>query len=486
MKERLLDTIRSLLLKTVVPIKKKKDEISEKLRFSITFRTAINYTKLFVIYGIIIILLMGFIFLFIFNHENEKKIENIKDKVINAAGDNYKQADFSKVNEYRNDGLEIKILEASTRDVLYSDTEDKINKDANVLDRVYVTGKGSNRQFIILDRKSVKVDYKTEQATLQIEIRFDFSRDVNIYIKSINIIFIIIGLFSVIFSVTGAKQMKFIMQPIANMSEAANMLNGNNLSSKRLNVEGTKNELKDLAETINNMLDRIEISYESQKQFVSDASHELRTPIAVIQGYVNMVDRWGKDDPFVMDEAIEAIKEETQNMKELVEKLLFLSRHDKKTLKLKKEVFNMRDLVDELLKETTMVATNRVVESDALENALVYGDRQSLKQAIRVFVDNAIKYSEDGDKINISCRNDKTKCIVCVSDTGIGMKEKDIQNIFERFYRAEDVRDKSINGHGLGLSIAKLIIQKHTGIIRVRSKYMEGTSFTVELPKIYR
>ena len=198
-----------------------------------------------------------------------------------------------------------------------------------------------------------------------------------------------------------------LLEPIEVMVRTANRLTVNNLNQERLNIEGTKNELKDLAGTINEMLDRLELSYESQKQFVSDASHELRTPIAVIQGYINMLDRWGKRDEEVMEESIEAIKNEAQSMQELVEKLLFLSRHDKKTLKLKKRFFEMSEVVEEMVRETRLVAKNRLVESGPMEEVIVYGDEQSLKQAIRVFIDNAVKYTRDGDSITISCQNDE-------------------------------------------------------------------------------
>ena len=109
-----------------------------------------------------------------------------------------------------------------------------------------------------------------------------------------------------------------------------------------------------------------------------------------------------------------------------------------------------------------------------------------MEQAVRVFVDNAIKYSSEGDRITISCKNEKGTCIISVEDTGIGMREKDMDNIFERFYRSDDVRNRSIGGHGLGLSIAKLIILKHTGSIKIRSQYLKGSCFTIVLPRIYR
>jgi signal transduction histidine kinase len=274
-----------------------------------------------------------------------------------------------------------------------------------------------------------------------------------------------------------------LFEPLRVMSATANRLTVNNLHSERLNVEGTKNELKDLAIVINAMLDRIEMSYESQKQFVSDASHELRTPIAVIQGYANMLNRWGSSNEEVLQESIEAIQNEAKSMQDLVEKLLFLSRHDKKTMKLIKKRFNMRPVVEDMVKETKLVAGNRIISNPIMEDVIVYGDKQSLKQAIRIFIDNSVKYTEDGDEITILCQKVNEECVITVSDTGIGMTKEDLDHIFSRFYRSEHVRDKNISGHGLGLSLAKLIILAHTGKIKVRSQYKVGTSFIITIPK---
>jgi len=274
-----------------------------------------------------------------------------------------------------------------------------------------------------------------------------------------------------------------LFEPLRIMSAQANRLTASNLHSERLNVEGTKNELKDLANVINAMLDRIEASYESQKQFVSNASHELRTPIAVIQGYANLLNRWGASNPEVLAESIDAIQNEARSMQDLVEKLLFLSRHDRKTLKLNKKNFNMRRVVEDMVKETKLVAANRIINSPIMEDVMVYGDKQALKQAIRIFIDNAVKYTKDGDEISISCQNVNGDCVITVSDTGIGMTKDDINHIFDRFYRSDYVRNQNISGHGLGLSLAKLIIIAHTGRIKVRSQFKKGSSFIVTLPK---
>jgi signal transduction histidine kinase len=170
-------------------------------------------------------------------------------------------------------------------------------------------------------------------------------------------------------------------------------------------------------------------------------------------------------------------------MQDLVEKLLFLSRHDKKTLKLNKKRFNMRPLIEDMVKETKLVAGNRIISSPVMEDAIVYGDKQALKQAIRIFIDNAVKYTADGDEITIRCEKIHDDCVITVQDTGIGMTKKDIDHIFNRFYRSDYVRNQNISGHGLGLSLAKLIILAHTGKIKVRSQFKQGSSFIITLPK---
>lgn len=274
---------------------------------------------------------------------------------------------------------------------------------------------------------------------------------------------------------------KKVLKPITDMAETAATLSANNLSD-RISVEGAKNELKDLAMVINGMLDRIELSYNSQKQFVSDASHELRTPIAVIQGYVGMLERWGKTDKEILDEGITAISQEAASMKELVERLLFLARHDKKTLLLEMEVFDPLEVMSEVHREAKMLSGTHKFELNPAQNARINGDKDMLKQLMRILMDNAIKYTPEGGSITLGVRRDSRSCILSVTDTGAGISAEELPKVFDRFYRCDGARKQQTSGHGLGLSIARIIVVAHGGKLKVRSKVGAGTTFSVILP----
>jgi len=263
--------------------------------------------------------------------------------------------------------------------------------------------------------------------------------------------------------------------------EKANNISSQNLNL-RLNVSNSTDELVELSMTFNRMMDRIESAYEKQKQFVSDASHELRTPIAVIQGYARMLERWGKDDKEILYESIEAINKEAKNMQDLVDKLLFIARNDKDTMVLVKDRFNMSELMEEMVKDTLMLDTKRNIESQIEPDIYVNGDRDRIKQALRIFVDNAIKYTDEGGNISLRLEKDGENAVVSVIDNGKGISEKDLPNIFDRFYRVESSRERDKGGHGLGLAIAKIIVLRHGGRIKVSSKLGAGTRFRIYFP----
>ena len=272
-----------------------------------------------------------------------------------------------------------------------------------------------------------------------------------------------------------------LLKPINDITETAQQMSEKNLSA-RINVAGTQNELRDLAVVINDMLDRIEAAYNRQKQFVSDASHELRTPIAVIQGYAGLLERWGKDNPDVRDEAISAIASETQSMKELVENLLFLARHDKKTLALSFEPFDSAEMLREMTRDTAIIAKGHEIVNGPIAECTLIADRQSVKQAIRVFVDNAIKYTPAGGTVKISSERVGNGLRISVEDTGPGIRKADLARVFDRFYRADEARNSQTGGHGLGLAIARIIAASHGGKIHVRSQPGKGSVFALDIP----
>uniref|UniRef100_UPI00242020BD sensor histidine kinase n=1 Tax=Clostridium tertium TaxID=1559 RepID=UPI00242020BD len=242
------------------------------------------------------------------------------------------------------------------------------------------------------------------------------------------------------------------------------------------------NELQGLEEAINNLLDRMRESYRQQVRFVSDASHELRTPISVIQGYANMLDRWGKDDVEVLEESIAAIKSESENMKNLVEQLLFLARGINGKTQLKIVEFSLNDMMKEVLEESKMIDRYHTYTYIDSENINVYGDISLLKQTARILIENAAKYTDKREEIILKCgKNDNNEPYFSVQDNGIGMDENDVVHIFERFFRADTARVRKNGGTGLGLSIAKWIIDSHNGYFSVLSRKEIGTRITVFL-----
>ncbi len=297
------------------------------------------------------------------------------------------------------------------------------------------------------------------------------------------IMFIAYSVALAITTIVVSKASKKFLSPVEKMTNTVREISINDLN-KRLNIKGSKNELKDLAKTFNEMLDRIESSVKQQNQFVSDASHELRTPISVIQGYANLLHRWGKDDREILEESICAIKSESENMKDLIEKLLFLARGDKKAQKVEKEEFILGELIEELIKETKLVHKDHHIESEHNEKFSVYADRKLIKEALRVFMDNSIKYTKEGGIIKLDCyfAEDINAAVITVADTGIGISKEHIPHIFERFYRADESRTKSSGGTGLGLSIAKWILDIHKGKIDVWSELDIGTVMKITFP----
>ena len=243
-------------------------------------------------------------------------------------------------------------------------------------------------------------------------------------------------------------------------------------------------DLRGIERAMNNLLVRIRESNRQQARFVNDASHELRTPIAVIEGYANMLARWGREDEKVLDESITAIQNESAHMKHLVEQLLFLARGDAGRTALNPVRVDLCEMMQTVYEESLMIDENHIYKySCPVEPVYVMADEGLLKQAVRILVDNASKYTNEKDEIQLAVGiNSDSEVYLQVQDTGIGMKEKDVEHMFERFYRSDEAR--SYGGTGLGLSIAKWIVDKHEGHFEITSREELGTRIRIVLKSL--
>lgn len=298
----------------------------------------------------------------------------------------------------------------------------------------------------------------------------------------------------------GTRKIRYALRPIRQMAErtrelsefAMNESHYQNLEEaiSDLHVErsdaclsGSHKELQGIERAVNDLLERMRQSYRQQTQFVSDASHELRTPIAVIQGYVNMLDRWGKEDEAILEEAIGAIKNESEHMQHLVEQLLFLARGDSNRQKMEKKEISLNSVLHEVYEESLMIDEHHRYCFEESGEAVICGDHDMIKQSARILVDNAAKYTKEGEEIILRAGvMEGGKVFYSIQDYGIGMAEPDIEHAFDRFYRADAVRNSKTGGTGLGLSIAKWIVEQHGGYYDVVSRQELGTRFTVIFP----
>lgn len=306
-----------------------------------------------------------------------------------------------------------------------------------------------------------------------------FSRQL-LGLEMILIVFQFIGIFFIV--IVSGNRIKKILSPIYYMTLSAERISIDNMDM-RLDIEATKYELRELAITLNNMVDRLDKEYEKQKRFVSDVSHELRTPISIISGYSAMLKRWGKKDQAILEESIGAIVSEVNNMQILVENLLTLVRSDNKSLVFDKQDFDIGQLLEQSVQAFRLISgEHQTINYTPTDPLIVQMDPVRIKQVIRIILDNAIKYTDSTGVIDVFLERQAEHFSINIMDNGIGIERKDLPYLFERFYRSDISRTRQSGGNGLGLSIAKVIVLGHQGIIKVRSKVGKGSWFIIQFP----
>ncbi|MDQ1004044.1 two-component system sensor histidine kinase ArlS [Neobacillus niacini] len=247
---------------------------------------------------------------------------------------------------------------------------------------------------------------------------------------------------------------------------------------KRLKLEGnSKDELFQMGQTFNHMIDLLEVNFDKQKQFVSNASHELKTPLTIIESYASLLKRRGLNEPKLFSESIEAIHSEAIRMKEMTEQLLMLARHHEQW-NIEYNQLNISNLINQTVKAFKNAYHREIDFVEVNDTPLfIETDEKKLKQLLFIFLDNARKYSDE--TISVELGKDNDEVYIKIIDTGIGIHECDLPKVFDRFYRVDKARSRKQGGSGLGLALAKEIADAIGVRINLDSVLGAGTTVTI-------
>ncbi len=294
------------------------------------------------------------------------------------------------------------------------------------------------------------------------------------------IMFISVPLYILLASLGGLFLADRALRPIDYITRTAHDISKGDLV-QRLNMPAAKDEVGRLATTFNEMLDKLEAFIKKERQFSSDASHELRTPISIISAQAEQA-LAGKRGPNEYVGALKSILKESKKMSYIITQLLMLYRSDEGKYDLSFETLDLNLITEEVVKEYKNISIEKGIginfKTD--ESIKIKADQTLITRLLINLIDNAINYNEKGGKVDVEILNEKNMATIIVGDNGVGISSEDIPYIFDRFYQADSAR----NGHGtgLGLSIVKWIVDVHKGLISVESEINKGTRFTVKLP----
>jgi heavy metal sensor kinase len=264
--------------------------------------------------------------------------------------------------------------------------------------------------------------------------------------------------------------------PLKEISETVAKISEKHLS-ERINSEKVPTELKQLAHVFNRTFDSLEVAFEKQRQFIADASHELKTPLTVILTDAEVALRKDRS-PEEYRKTLSNIANAAEISRKIINALFTLSRLDMQSIEFKRELINVKDVVNSsLLLLNSFIQDKRIRVTKAIpDNLLIRGDQVLLTELMSNILDNAIKYNKEGGKIHIEGCECEGHVLIQVKDSGIGIPEKDLPRVFDRFYRVDKSRSRKTGGSGLGLSICQEIVKLHDGLIKIESKVGEGTT----------
>jgi heavy metal sensor kinase len=273
-----------------------------------------------------------------------------------------------------------------------------------------------------------------------------------------------------------------VLRPIQFITQTAKAISAEKLN-QRIPVGNSHDELAELAQTMNEMIERLGQSFTEMQRFTADAAHELRTPLAILRNEAEVALRQPRSTAEYCN-VLENLLEETNRLSSTADQLLFLSRHDTDTVENQREHVALDALLHEICSNMQVVAQEKRISLELVENPVctLITDGRLLRRVFINLLDNAIKYTKAGGRIQVVSRLSPGTVSVQIADTGIGIPAKDLPHVFDRFYRVDTSRSEEGTGAGLGLSICKAIIRRLDGMIAIKSEPGSGTVVAVKLP----
>lgn len=453
------------------------------------------------LYLFVSFVMVSYIKQFYYDNEYARSI-NVANKVVSFFENNplvFKQSDVTKFfeQEQQRAGLLSFYFENEDVDIRMIDNQDRILYETMpmpfmLFQKVKIDAIEPLKYEKIDGFSVIKPIYDRQTNQLKGYIQFLFG--LQHYHQRVNdiqkIYLYMTGIAIILCLLAGSGLAYLFFKPIKHMTEVMALIKKDALSKKRMQLsKHRKDELMELSLGFNELLDTMDLYINQQKQFVEDVSHELRTPVAVVEGHLKLLNRWGKNDPAVLEESLHASLLEINRMKTLVQEMLDLSRAEQVNIHYPEVLTEISGVMEQVHQNFQLIYPDFTFTFDndiQLETKEIWVGiaRHHFEQILIILLDNAVKYSTDQKLIHLSISNTIANVQITVQDFGEGIAAENINKIFGRFYRIDKARSRHKGGNGLGLSIAKELIEGYRGYISVESVLGNGSTFRIEFPII--
>jgi len=364
-------------------------------------------------------------------------------------------------------------------------SEINIPYDQDLLEKT-IASKGKQIEYYLIKTDSARIINLYVNDHLGNEFIVQIAEPVNNMLNSLNrigfLLLVISPLFLIILSFIGYGLIKQAFSPIKSIVNDVESITAKDLSL-RIKTISSKDEIGVLIATFNNLISRLENSFNQIKQFSLDVSHELKTPLTVLKGEIEVTLRQKRESADYLN-TLKSLREEVEKLQYIVDNLLLLSNLESKEHIITKEIINLNTLLKIVLNDLYPLAKNKNQKIDFFEKAdtEIIGEKELLIRLFSNIVENAIKYSHENGEISIKLSENNSKVVVSISDNGIGIEPEYKDKIFDRFFRIDESRTSEPGGSGLGLAIAQKIASLHDAEIKVDSAIGAGSTFHITFP----